>query len=315
MFYLSFILLIVIVLILNKLYTHSNHYKNQFLDVKKIHDSVTKDCTYQIVNLGSNHPKFAFDYSCIPGLCGANWAVGPQTFEYDFAILKKFRCHLADNAIVILPICLKSFFLFRQSNRTFHARYYKLLPQEYIINYSFLERLKFVDFPLIFNPRLISKIIIDTKKDERLSINYNPMQSDTKLNEDANYWITNWDKQFGVDSVSLDIKEKNKNDIYKNILVLRSIIDYCISEGLRPVLCLIPVTHNMLDRFTSNYLEEHLFRYIRDSNVHNIPFLNYLFDETLMDKKMYFNSFFFNKKGRTIFTKRFIDDLVDINLL
>ncbi|MER8322379.1 hypothetical protein ABS243_19575, partial [Acinetobacter baumannii] len=59
----------------------------------------------QVVNLGSNHPKFGFDYS-ESGVKGLNCAVGPQTFEYDFAILRKIIPYLAPGAFVIIPVCL-----------------------------------------------------------------------------------------------------------------------------------------------------------------------------------------------------------------
>ena len=89
----------------NALYKRTNHYNNQLIDVRKYWDMTKFPKDLQVVNLGSNHPKFGFDYS-ESGVKGLNCAVGPQTFEYDFAILRKIIPYLAPGAFVIIPVCL-----------------------------------------------------------------------------------------------------------------------------------------------------------------------------------------------------------------
>jgi hypothetical protein len=69
---------------LNVLYKHTNAYRNQFIDVRKFSVKGGIGDDLEIVNLGSNHPKFGFDYSDLD-IKGENWAVGPQTLEYDYA--------------------------------------------------------------------------------------------------------------------------------------------------------------------------------------------------------------------------------------
>ena len=73
---------------LNALYKSTNAFQNQFIDITKFQNLKDED-RFDIVNLGSNLPKFAFDYS-ETGVKGMNWAVGPQTFMYDFVVLKKY---------------------------------------------------------------------------------------------------------------------------------------------------------------------------------------------------------------------------------
>lgn len=315
MIYFAIILILVVgAFILNVFYKRTNHYNNQFLDVRKIQNSVKNVKKYDIVNLGSNHPKFAFDYSVIPDVRGTNWAIGPQTFEYDFAVLRRFRPSLADNAIVLLPICLKNFFLYRQEKRSIHAKYYTFLPKEDIVNYSFFEKIRLVVFPLLFNPKLLKYIFKDVKTDNRMALNYNPMTRE-KLQEDANFWINCWDRDFGVSSTSFNITDKNKSDITKNICILQNTISYCVKEGLRPVICLIPVSNYLANKFSDDYLQKHLYNYINQVLNKDVPFFDYLNDKRFTDSKLYFNSFFFNLEGRKMFTKIFFNDLKESKLI
>ena len=77
------IVLLLAALGLNYLYKRTNHFSNQFIDVRKYWHKDGIANNLQIVNLGSNHPKFGFDYTDT-GVRGANLAIGPQTFEYDY---------------------------------------------------------------------------------------------------------------------------------------------------------------------------------------------------------------------------------------
>lgn len=103
---------IAVLYIANAIYKRTNHFNNQFIDVRKYWDMATFPNNLQVVNLGSNHPKFGFDYS-ETGIKAVNSAVGPQTLEYDFAILRKITPYLAKEAFVIIPICLLELFLYR----------------------------------------------------------------------------------------------------------------------------------------------------------------------------------------------------------
>ena len=179
---------IVALFVSNAIYKLTNHFNNQFVDVRKYWDMAIFPNNLQVVNLGSNHPKFGFDYS-ETGIKAVNCAVGPQTLEYDFAILRKITPYLTKDAFVIIPICLLKLFLYRQKSRSTHAKYYTFLTKEDIVDYSKMERIKLLKFPLIFNPRLLRYVIRDVKKDTRLELTENPMKDVTVLNKDADSWI------------------------------------------------------------------------------------------------------------------------------
>lgn len=293
---------------LNCLYKRTNHYNNQFVDVKKywFKDGIADNL--QIVNLGSNHPKFGFDYTNT-GVRGANLAIGPQTFEYDFAVLRKNLSHLADRTVVVFPICLMKFFLYRQVNRNMHLKYYTFLHPQDIIGYSKIEKLFELNFPLFRHPMRLRYLLKDVRKDTRIEWTENPLKTVEELEMDADHWIRCWNREFGIHIPSLEISEKNSKDIGQNIRLMKSMISFCLENKLQPVIVVLPVTKYLYSRFEEEFLQTHVYRYIREAAKADAPVLNYLMDERFTSPEWYINSFFFNKRGRQTFTKTFVEDL------
>lgn len=306
--------LFVCAFLLNALYKRTNAYRNQFVDVRKFSEKGEVGNNLEIINLGSNHPKFGFDYTGLD-VKGENWAVGPQTLEYDFSILRNNISHLASGAVVVIPICLLKMFLFRQEGRTVHTKYYSFLPPEDIVGYSKFEKFHRYDFPLFFHPRNMCSLIRDIKKDERLLLDENPLKTEEALNKDADHWIDIWNKEFDIKLPSPTLSADNKSDIQKNIQILKEMIEYCLSKGLRPVIAILPVTNYLYSRFTPEFIENHILAYIAEANEVKVPVKNYLTDERFTDPSLYINSFFFNTKGRKKFTKQFIKDLRALSIL
>ena len=302
------LLLIAFAFLLNALYKHTNRFRNQFIDVRKFSVKGGVGDNLEIVNLGSNHPKFGFDYTGLD-VKGENWAVGPETFEYDFAVLRKNISHLASGAVVVIPVCLLKFFLYRQNDRSIHVKYYSFLPPEEIVGYSRYEKLNKYDLPLFFHPRALRTLIRDTKKDERLLLNENPMKTEEALNKDADFWIDCWNKEFNIKLPTPTLLPNNRNDIIQNVRILDEMIDYCFSNGYKPIVAILPVTKYLRSRFTDEFIEKYILGYINDANKAGAPVLNYLSDERFSDSDLYINSFFFNAKGRKAFTKQFVEDL------
>lgn len=315
MIYIAILLICVLAAFgLNSLYKRTNHYNNQFVDVRKYWSKDGVPDGLQMINVGSNHPKFGFDYSDTD-INGANLAIGPQTFEYDFAILRKNVLHLAPKAVVVFPICLQNFFLYRQENRTIHVKYYTFLNPKDIVGYTQKERFSELDFPLFFHPKRLRYLIKDSRKDSRLEWTENPLKSATELNKDADFWIRCWDREFNIHIPSLEISEKNEEDISQNIRLMKEMITYCHEHGLQPVIAILPVTEYLSSRFSEEYLEKRVFNYIYESAKAGAPVFNYLKDERFTSPALYINSFFFNKKGRKAFTKVMLEDMKQKGLL
>jgi hypothetical protein len=262
----------------------------------------------EIVNLGSNQPKFAFDYS-ETGMLGMNWAVGPQAFEYDFRILKKFCNFLNHNAFVIIPVCLFEFFLYRYPYDSANYKYYKILDSAHINNYSLWTKLTRIDYPVLTAGYKLLRIIKDVPPNRGLEIDHNPM-NEREMKRDAEKWISGWLKQFSLDNLEpIVLSEENRRSIEKNIAILSEIIDFCLEQNYRPVVMLLPVTKALRDLLPESFIHEYILGNIKKANKKNIKTLNYLDDDRFVMPELYFNSFFFNKTGRKYFSKTITEEL------
>ena len=307
------VLFCVVAFLMNALYKRTNDYRNIFADTDKFRhdDSIPNDL--QLVNLGSNHPKFGFDYNGL-GVKAMNWAVGPQSLEYDFAILRKECYHLADRAVVLIPICVLKFFLYRHPFGE-HLKYYGILPKEDVVGYSQKTKLAHIDYPLLFHPKKLKRLIKDVPMvSERLSINSNPMNEEL-LKSDADFWINCWNREFNIDINHLVLSDKNKDAIKRNVKLLHDMILFCINRGLRPVICILPVTEYLGSKFSDDFVEHQILDYIKEANQQVCPVLNHLKDSRFSDSSLYINSFFFNLHGRKQFTKMLVEELKDKNIL
>ena len=300
-------------LCLNNLYKHTNDYNNMFIDTAKFRNGNSIPNDLQLVNLGSNHPKFGFDYD---GLCleAMNWAVGPQSLEYDFAILRNECHHLTKNAVVLIPICVLKFFLYRHPFYE-HLKYYGALPQNDIVDYSYKTRLKYIEYPLLFNPRKLKRLIKDVPcAKNNMLLDYNPM-SDIQLKADADFWVDCWNREFNIDLNDLKLSEENKSNIKRNIQILKDMIQFCLVRNLQPVVCILPVSGYLGSRFSDSFVENHILAYINAANIARCPVLNHFRDKRFTDSSLYTNSFFFNLRGRKEFTKMLVEELKDNHIL
>ena len=297
--------LLIFVLLINKLFKNTNFYKNKFIDTYKFKD-IPKNL--DIVNLGSNQPKFAFDYSQ-SNVLGMSWAVGPQTLEYDFRILKNFHNHLKSNAKVLIAISPFQFFLLKYKDDASNHKYYEFLDSNFIDDYSSITKKLYTDYPIFTEKKQLLRIFKDVKLDDRLELEENPM-SRAEINKDALRWIDGWKKQFKINNLeNIILSDENKHSIEKNIETLREIINFCIEKKCEPVLIIIPVTKVLSCYLADKFVEEYIIDYINRSNEKKVRLLNYWKDERFEDEKFYFNSFFMNHIGRKQFTEQVLRDL------
>jgi hypothetical protein len=294
----------------NNKYKQTNFYKNQFIDVEKFTSSIPKNL--EIVNLGSNHPKFAFDYS-EADISGMNWAIGPQSFEYDLRILKKFHGFLKEKAFVIIPVCPLNFFLYRYAYDSINYKYYNILAPEEINNYSKKTRFLHIDYPILTAKRNLVRLVKDVPANTQLNIATNPMNN-KELVKDANNWIKGWLQQFSLNDLgNISLSTENKNSIEKNIDILNEMIDFCLEKNYRPIIMMLPVTKALSSLFPQSFIDEYIVENIKKANMRGIPVVNYLNDARFISPDLYFNSFFMNAKGRKIFTNAVVKELKNLH--
>lgn len=298
---------------MNALYKRTNDYRNIFADTEKFRNDASIPNGLQLVNLGSNHPKFGFNYDGL-NVKAMNWAVGPQSLEYDFAILRKECHHLADKAAVLIPICVLNFFLYRHPFGD-HLKYYGILPEDDIVEYSKKTKLTHIDYPLLFHPKKLKRLIKDVPTaSDRLLINNNQM-NENQLKTDADFWINCWNREFDIDINNLVLSDINKTNIKRNIHLLHEMILFCLDRKLRPVICILPVTDYLGNRFSEDFVNNQILAYVHEANTQKCLVLNHLKDKRFTDSSLYINSFFFNLHGRKQFTKMIIEELKDNQIL
>lgn len=310
---LFYIFPLIILLILNPLYKRTNHFTNQYVDIYKFENSSTllsQISFWDVVNLGSTHPKFAFDYS-ESSLKGMNWAVGPQTLEYDFMILRNFHHSLREGATVIIPICPLTFFLYKYSNMRNVAKYYKVFASDLIPDFDSNQYHREIMYPLIYYPLRLRYLIKDIPKDKRMELTNNPISSE-QIETDATMWIEKcWNREFSIDICHMqELSDDNQQAIEANINLLRQIVVFCKEHSYRPVITYLPVSKVLGNKFSSEFIEKHIHLYVaRAISGLDVPVLDYMKDERFQSSDYYINSFFMNRKGARYFTNIFLREL------
>ena len=305
------IILLILFLVVNFLYKRTNAYNNQFVDVRKfLLVGNEDDNSIDVVNLGSNGPKFAFDYKNVKGLHCENWAVGPQSFEYDYVILKKYISKIKPGGTVILPICPGKFFLDKYSKqKKMDIKYYLILRKNEMEAYSFKEYFMDFKFPILRYKRL-KRLIKDYPKDNRLSITSNSM-IDKNVEEDAKWWVRKcWNPEFGIDIENMkELPEKVKLAVEYNINMLSNIANLCFDNNIKLVFAILPVTKALGAFFSDSYVDKYMKQYVGDANIRgDYKLVDYFRDYRFQSKDYYINSFFMNRTGARIFTEAFVTE-------
>ena len=84
----------------------TNWWKNQFVFTHQFisNQGYRKNLTrnIEIVNVGSNPARFAFDYDKL--ILGANWSTGNQGLDMDYQLLRFYHSFMKEGATVLIPI-------------------------------------------------------------------------------------------------------------------------------------------------------------------------------------------------------------------
>lgn len=139
--------------------------------------------------------------------------------------------------------------------------------------------------------------------------------NENQLKADADFWINCWNREFDIDINNLVLSDINKTNINRNIHLLHEMIQFCLDRKLRPVICILPVTDYLGNRFSEDFVNNQILAYVHEANTQKCPVFNHLKDKRFTDSSLYINSFFFNLHGRKQFTKMIIEELKDNQIL
>jgi len=293
--------------ILNKLTQRTKWFNAKWEDCLKFRKNIPREL--DICNLGSSSAKYAFDYSDT-GLKGANWALAPQTLDYDFRILKNYFSYLKKGATVLIPLCPFSGCIKNFENEKNNYKYYSFLHPVLILNYSPKTRrkaIRFFDKPFQVSPikslyRIFHDIPVETEKALEIK----------SLETNAQNFLCSWKKQFSITDLDYPLTEDVKSSIEFNSDILEKIVDFCIERDLKPVLVVPPITNILFSKFPKTFQEKYVFPILKKINLNNVLFLNYLEDERFSNLCFFSNSFYLSQRGRKKFTHQV---LLDIGLI
>ena len=181
--------------------------------------------------------------------------------------------------------------------------------------YMFEEAQRYAAYPILFKKQALKALIrYLTGKDkpcdteQRPLLDHNPMDVN-ELERDAKRWISGWKKQFGIDDMDAALTEENRQGRVYRIQLMRNLIDFCTEHGYKPVYVIPPVTEHLAKYYTPQFEERYIYGYLKDVG-RDVVLLDYSKDDRFrLDDNLYFNSFFLNKRGRQLFTRRVLKDL------
>ena len=259
-----------------------------------------------VVNLGSNSGKYAFDYEGLP-VSGMNWAIGSQSLVHDFNILKNYFSYLKAGATVIISLCPFSS-LVSKYTKTTNLKYYTFLHPATILDFDEKERIKALKIkqsPIREMPLFCIK---HTVKEVVKYFVHKPSPA-CDMEKNAATFIDSWKKQFGIEDLDAPLSGQHCKEQENRIQVLKEMIVFCRERDLKPVLVIPPVHPSLRKRLSAHCRENYIYSFIRKANVQHVPFLDYMDDERFNDDKCFLNSFFMSKEGAKMFTKTILEDL------
>lgn len=288
----------------NKVIRHTKWYYQYWSGVQKFW--YMNRFNLDVVNLGSNSGKYAFDYDGLD-IAGMNWAVGPQSLVHDFNILKNYFSYLGSGASVIITLCPFSS-LISQYNKNSNLKYYTFLHPATILDFDEDERmkaLKIKESPIREIPWLCIKRAL---KEGIKHVIHRPVPK-CDMEKNAAIFIDSWKRQFGIADLDASLSEQHGKDQENRCRVLKDMIEFCLERNLKPALVIPPVHPSLGKKLTEKCRENYIYSFVKKANKLNIPFLNYMDDERFNDDKYFRNSFFLSEEGAKMFTSIVLKDL------
>lgn len=295
-------------------------YKSMFVDLNhetypdKVWLSAHDERDFDLVNLGSSGGKWAFDYTGID-IKAMNWAQQPQTLLEDYNLLRHFHGILKPGGYVLITI-MPFTGLNKKTGLMDAMKYAKFdIQGEPIQPFMFEKARRYAMYPILFKKKAIKALMrfilgrdksCDSGREPLLD--YNPMDVN-ELERDAKRWISGWKKQFGIADFDAALTGENRIGREYRVGLMRNLIDFCEERGYKPVYVIPPVTEHLAKYYTPQFEERYIYGYLKNVG-RDVVLLDYSKDEIFrQDDSLYFNSFFLNRKGRQLFTRRVLEDL------
>lgn len=293
------VIILLFIWICNKKYKNSNYFLDDYNKIKKFVDGVPENL--EIVNTGSNHAYYGFNYGSRKCF---NFASGAQSLNYDYKILKQYSNNLNGGCKVLIVLAPLSFGFVDYKNDSSNSRYYFFMDKDKILNYSKLKKFLYVNIPILKSWKNFIRIFL--RKKEIKSIINTPDNAE----KEALLRINGWKKQFNLKNL-LDKKSASYlKDEFENVkTILLDMIEFSLEHNWRPIIVIPPASVFLTKKISDEFMKEVLYDNIRFLKDKRIPILDYWKDDRLNDYKLYINSDFLNEKGSKLFTEIVLEDI------
>lgn len=293
------VIILLFIWICNIKYKNSDYFLDDYNKIKKFIDGVPENL--EIVNTGSNHAYYGFNYGnrkCF------NFASGAQSLNYDYKILKQYSNNLNSDCKVLIVLAPLSFGFVDYKNDSSNSRYYFFMDKDKILNYSRLKKFLYVHIPILRSWKNFIRIFLRKKEIKSIINTPNNAENEALLR------INGWKKQFNLKNL-LDKKSASYlKDEFKNVkTILLDMIEFSLEHNWRPIIVIPPASVFLTKKISDEFMKEVLYGNIRFLKDKRIPILDYWKDDRLNDYKLYINSDFLNEKGSKLFTEIVLEDI------
>lgn len=276
-----------------------------FPDCQKFWNLSTFDL--RIVNLGSTSANHAFAYNGL-AMSASNWAISPQSFIGDYAILSNYCSYLSSDAVVVISICPFSFL--GGGYDDLPDKYYTIVRPISIPNASLRRRdmiMHIKNFPLLHVPAIE---LFGRLRELKKFFKYNKQS----LEEDAEYRVKSWKKEFSIYNLHDELSLLNIDRFEDSTLALADLLTFCLDHGFKPVIVVPPISRSLRKYIDKQFQEKYINTFVEKSNTVGTTFLNYVDNSQFDDDSLFENSFILNKNGAKQFTRLFLNDLKHYNV-
>lgn len=266
---------------------------------------------YDAIAFGSAYCRYGLDF-CGTDVKGYNFGYASQFFYYTNLMLHQYAKTCKKGGVVYLIIADLVFA--KEGKGLYGAEEYvkflkkSILGEEYSAGRYLRSR-----FPVFFHPRLVIrclKRLCGIKFPNSFKSLENNSLTEIEVVLEAEKRCNSWCKQFGLTNTLDNSTPKELDEVFeKTRRILTEMIQFCLDNGLKPILVVTPVSKIMNERLGNDFINCVLFDNISKANTQNVPLMNYLRDERFADYHLYHNNAdFLNARGRRMFTKALVSD-------
>lgn len=299
-FLILFITGIILEQCLELIYRHTNRYRISQGGTENFRKGVPSEL--EIVNIGSGPGLYAISYE-YSNNSGFNLSTAPQSYKYGFRLLKRYKDHIKNGAIIIIIImCPLSFAWVRGTDKPGYSdKFYGILPKEDIDQYTRGREFALKWFPLL--TKVVSKI-------QTMNIK----QITKKANKDELPIVVHWKDECKLQDLKNPRQAKeHKRAFMEKVQIIKNGIDFCLENNWRPIFVIPPVP-----RLTKKFISDEFVNVFVRQNLQkirleypDIPLLDYYVDDRFTDD-MFQDDIFMNKKGQAIFSQILFKDVQEL---